>query len=369
MERKSLSSIDLGFLARELKILEGAKVDAIFQYESIVYIQFHVTNIGKKILKFSLPNFAFITEARAEKEKKQSAFSTILKKHLLNSRLTGIKQHKNERILVMCMETKEQKYNLIAELFSQGNLILCDEKNQIIGCLTTKKWAQREVISGTEYNFPDSKNPFDLTLNETEKIFLGSEKESLVKSIAIDLGLGGLYAEEICIRANLSKGKKPNEISKNDVKSVHEQLQLLKKSKARPIIVYESGKVADISPVKMEYYKNMQIEEQESFSTAIETFLKMYRPKKINKYEKEIEKLMNIIEAQEKQSGKINEEVEDNRKKGDLIYEKYSVVNDILSTLKKAREKHSWKEIKEKLKGHKVVKSVDEKEGKIVIEL
>ena len=91
MERKSLSSIDLGFLARELKILEGAKVDAIFQYESIVYIQFHVTNIGKKILKFSLPNFAFITEARAEKEKKTVCILNYPKKTSSQFKINGHK--------------------------------------------------------------------------------------------------------------------------------------------------------------------------------------------------------------------------------------------------------------------------------------
>ena len=37
--------------------------------------------------------------------------------------------------------------------------------------------------------------------------------------------------------------------------------------------------------------------------------------------------------------------------------------------MKKAREKLSWKEIKEKLKGHKMVKEVNEKEGTVTIEL
>jgi len=34
-----------------------------------------------------------------------------------------------------------------------------------------------------------------------------------------------------------------------------------------------------------------------------------------------------------------------------------------------AREKYSWKEIKEKLKGHKVIKEINEKEGIIVVDV
>ena len=59
----------------------------------------------------------------------------------------------------------------------------------------------------------------------------------------------------------------------------------------------------------------------------------------------------------------------ENRKKGEIIYNNYQMIKDILDEINKASKKYSWKEIKEKLKGHKVVKDVDVKEKKVVIEV
>ena len=44
-------------------------------------------------------------------------------------------------------------------------------------------------------------------------------------------------------------------------------------------------------------------------------------------------------------------------------------VSSVLESLKEARKKYSWKDIKEKLKGHAVVKEVNEKENTVSIEL
>ena len=60
---------------------------------------------------------------------------------------------------------------------------------------------------------------------------------------------------------------------------------------------------------------------------------------------------------------------EENKRKGEFIYENYEQIKNILTEIIKAKEKFSWKDIKEKLKGHKVIKQVNEKEGKITVEL
>ena len=57
------------------------------------------------------------------------------------------------------------------------------------------------------------------------------------------------------------------------------------------------------------------------------------------------------------------------REKGELIYHKYNLIKEVLDEINKASKKYSWKEIKEKLKEHKIIKEVNEKERKIIIEL
>ena len=82
-----------------------------------------------------------------------------------------------------------------------------------------------------------------------------------------------------------------------------------------------------------------------------------------------IDKTKNVIDQQQKQIDDLEKKAAENNKKGELIYENYQMIESILKEINKAREKYSFDEIKEKLKGHKVVKDVDGKNKRIVIEL
>ena len=45
------------------------------------------------------------------------------------------------------------------------------------------------------------------------------------------------------------------------------------------------------------------------------------------------------------------------------------MIQEILSEINKAKEKYSWEEIKGKLKGHKIIKDVDVKDKKVVVDI
>ena len=61
--------------------------------------------------------------------------------------------------------------------------------------------------------------------------------------------------------------------------------------------------------------------------------------------------------------------IEENQQKGEAIYHNYQLIDEILKELNKAKQKYSWKEIGEKLKGHKIIKRINEKEKTAVIEI
>jgi len=41
----------------------------------------------------------------------------------------------------------------------------------------------------------------------------------------------------------------------------------------------------------------------------------------------------------------------------------------LIKELREIRKEHSWKEIKEKLKGHKLVKDINEKENMVTVDI
>ena len=100
-----------------------------------------------------------------------------------------------------------------------------------------------------------------------------------------------------------------------------------------------------------------------------EYFAQETTKKKESPYIKKITELKWIMGEQEDTLNSLKSKEEENRKKAELIYNNYKLINEILEEINKASKKYSWKEIKEKLKGHKVVKDVDVKEKRVVVDI
>ena len=66
---------------------------------------------------------------------------------------------------------------------------------------------------------------------------------------------------------------------------------------------------------------------------------------------------------------KIEQAASDLQRKGELIYEHYQELQDILTELNKAKAKFSLQEIRKKLKGHPKIKDINPKTGDVVIEI
>ncbi len=52
-----------------------------------------------------------------------------------------------------------------------------------------------------------------------------------------------------------------------------------------------------------------------------------------------------------------------------MIYQNYNLIKEIIEEINKATKKYTWKEIKERLKGHKIVKEINPKDKTVVLEL
>ena len=95
--------------------------------------------------------------------------------------------------------------------------------------------------------------------------------------------------------------------------------------------------------------------------------VKEEKPK--TKQEKEIDKFKRRMEQQEQTIRELGDKENKEREKADLIYQNYELVNEIIAELKKATKKYDWNEIKKRLEGHKVIKSVNSKDKTVEVEL
>ena len=87
------------------------------------------------------------------------------------------------------------------------------------------------------------------------------------------------------------------------------------------------------------------------------------------RHSREIKEFMRIIREQEENIKYFEEEIKENTVKGELFYNKYSQVDAMLKELRKLREAHSWQEIRQKLKGSRIVKEINEKEDNVMVHI
>ena len=361
MPKKNISSLELAALVQELQFLVRGKIPHIYHQEDReLLMQFHIVNEGKQLLKIIPGKFVCLTKLK-ETGLRQSGFCTLLRKYVDNAFVKDIYQKDSERIIILELE-KRDKYLLIVELFSKGNIILCDDKYQIIGVLEKQIWGTRKVQPGEKYIFPlGDINWMKLSEKEFCSIVNKSEKKNLVTTLATDLGLGGVYAEELCLRVGVDKDSNSRDLGEKEGKKLYgglkEFVKLIQKPKG---YVYAE----QITPFALS--SGLLIKEMDTYNEAIDTLNPF---QKVSPYEKRIKALDHTINEQEDSIKKQEEAIIFNTKKGELIYERYTALQKLLEIVKELRKNREWGEIAAELKKEKKIVKIDLKNKKVVIDL
>ncbi len=377
--KSELSSLDLHFLLKEFDYLIGAKIEQIYQIgrEELI-LQLHVPSKGKQIIRIILGKMIYLASSKGEMPEKPHGFCLHLRKKLKNSRLRSIHQLGFERVIEYIFETKEGKFRFIIELFSKGNIILCNEEGKILSVLERQEWKGRSLKPGQQYVGPKKDYDFlELTKDQLDSMLNSSDRESLVKSLAIELSLGGTYAEEVCILAGVNKNLKPNQLSDKEVDSIFSAAQSIKDKEISPAILYKTDDktdVKDIVPFPLEFYKALQSVPQETFNTALDSVLTVKSEAKAIESaavfaDKKLGKVAEMIRQQEQRIEGLERSEKDNQRKGEVIYENYPLIEQAIIAVKELKNTMSWKEISEHFKGHKIIKSVDTTTGELTLEL
>ncbi|MBD3204178.1 hypothetical protein GF327_07820 [Candidatus Woesearchaeota archaeon] len=366
--KSELSALDIYYLRKEWNKLINSKVDKVYLKEDDMLLQLHLPGVGRRMLKIILPDFIYLTEYK-KSYGHPNRFCMSLRKYLGNSRLRKIKQKDFERILEFHFETKHGISILIIELFSKGNVILCKKDYTIIIAKEYQKWSQRTIRGGIKYEYPDKESDItDIKFPEFKKLIENSDKESVVKTLAIDFGLGGVYSEEICHMAGIDKSKKkPDE---KEIKKLYKAVEQILDKKIKAVVYIKK----DITPFSLEKYKGLEKKEFDSFNRALDsTLTKKIKKKEVKKVKKKVagekNRIRSILNQQTGQIKGFKKAVKTNQKKAELIYEKYKLIEEILKEINKAKKKYSEKEIKKILKDHPVIKMVDLKNKEVTVDL
>ena len=362
MPKNSISSLELAAIVNELQFLIRGKLSQIYHQEKKeLMFQLQAQGQGKQLLKVIPGKYLCLTKKK-DAPLKPSSFCMQLRKYLGNASINNVYQHHADRVLVFDVEKKE-KFKLIIELYSKGNLILIDEKSRIIAALHRQRFRDREVKVGETYKFP--KSGFSWEEINDKNLFLTlqkSEKKNVATALAIEFGLGGLYSEEACKLSSVDKGKLPTEITKEEAKEIVKAIkQFLKQIEIPQGYIYEG----QITPFPL--LEQKEVKKVSSYSAALDTINPF---KTISPYKQRINTIERMIASQEKAIGKQEKAIDLNTQKGELVYENYASLQKLIDFVNSSRkEEKEWKEIETELKRVKKIKKIDLKNKKIIVDL
>lgn len=346
MQKREFTSVDVSVVVRELKdTVVNSRVNNVYQLDpKILVFKLHKTGEPPIRLVMEAGRRLHLTTYALESPHAPPSFCMALRKYLRGAWITDVAQHEFERIVTFRFRTKSGTLGLVLELFGDGNIILTGEKAEILQALVFKRMRDRNILRNEVFQFPPSisMNSFKVTADALQEALGNSGDAEVVRAAARFLGVGGFYAEEILLRANVDKRTHCNELKKRDFTSIFDQLQSLLSAvtahELEPnIILAEDGTFLDVAPFRLKRYEANKKQHFSSYNLALDEFYarattieKAVDSSQTEKLTREAERLRRVISEQEQALREDENEAERNKQIGNSIYANSVEIQNLL---------------------------------------
>lgn len=360
-QKRELTSIDLAALTGELDDYAGAKVDKAYLYgEDLLRLKLRDFDRGRVELLIEVGETKRAHVATPEHVPdapgRPPDFAKMLRNRISGADFVGVSQYEFDRILSFEFERDDASTTIVAELFGEGNVAVVDETRHVIDSLETVRLQSRTVAPGSRYGFPESRvNPLAVDYDTFVALMRESDTD-LVRTLATQLNLGGLYAEDICTRAGVEKTVAIEDATDEGFEQLYDALERLatqvRERRFDPRIYAEDGEPVDVTPFPLEEHEGLDSEAYERFNGALDDYfyrLETAEDEETDQrpdFEEEIERKGRIIDQQEDAIEGFERQAQAERERAQQVYANYDLVDEILTTTRNALEAgRSWEEI------------------------
>lgn len=237
-----LSSLDVLFLARELRQLEDAYIDRVYEVSPGEFLlRTRHPQKGRGALLLRPGAFACLVEEPPETPQSPTSFATLLRKHLPSARIRRVDQQEFDRVLVFHLEEHGVPLRLIVELFGKGNLLVVGPDDVIRVVQRTETFRDRTLKVGQPFQFPPSRaNPVRLSRAEFDALCEKSERDA-VRFLAMEVGFGPDLAEELVHRAQVTKTRKASSLTESERERVWNEWQKIVHAPPAPAVLQKDS--------------------------------------------------------------------------------------------------------------------------------
>jgi predicted ribosome quality control (RQC) complex YloA/Tae2 family protein len=348
--KKAMSNVDVAAMVKELqdRIGGGFMGKAYQQSSDRIWLSVQSPAEGRLDLLLEAGRRIHITNAERPASKTPPQFPTMLRSHLSGGRIVDIRQHQFDRLLEIKVERSGTFRYLIVELFPKGSMILLDESRNILSMLRKMLYRGRKMAAGEPYLYhPGQLDPRTIARDELA-LWLASSGQDLVRSLVRGLNMGGTYGEEVCLVAGVDKNKEAIDLDPGEIDRVHQALsEVFLNETLDPHIVIEDGAPIDVLPRPLKLYSGLEKKRFVTFSEALDAFF-VEREKETTRQNP----LEHRIELQRKAIEDFRAQEAELVRKGELIYQLYGSVEQILTLMNDARARgFSYNQIWERISG------------------
>ncbi len=326
-----MHALDINCIVGELAGLAGSRVDKVFQDRpDLIRIRFYGGELGRSELVVEAGRRIHLTKFKRQAPKTPTSFAMYLRKHLGNRRLTAVRQHDFDRIVSLEFED----LSLVVELFAKGNVVLLDADSNVM--LSLKKGQAGRVRRGNRYQLPPPPgSPFEIS--DESELSSSLKQKDVVRSLAVDLGLGRLYANEVCALSGVEAHTSPSELTAEEKARLLEAIGRLKvkaDSEKRPVVYYETTPV-EYAPFSLSSLSHMQSKFFPSLNEAADeyyTFLEAaeLQQRASESAESQIAKLKKRLEIQSSQYEELKARAAQLRRSAETVYSSFADVSRFL---------------------------------------
>ena len=270
-----------------------------------------------------------------------------LRKRLNRARLVSVEQVGFERILKLSFKNHEESFNLYIELFTNGNVVLTDLHDEIVVVKSSETFKDRSLKRGINYTLPPAKlDTSKIGLKEFTKVLRSGARSTVLKILAIELGLGGKYATELCnlsgIKSSLEKA------TEDEAKIIYSELkQLLEKEIAPNIGLDANPFILTTDPPAKSF---------DSFSEAIRHSVEVLTPKEKSK---DMKKYETMLQKQKETLIETENKIESLEEKANMVFARMQEVQEVITSI----NENGWG-VK-----HPILKETRPERREIVVEL
>jgi len=325
---RQVTGIELSGLVLELKSIEGARVEKIYQRDDEFYFVVKKSGETKQIIVLALPFAVFFGSKPNMAE--PSPFCSKLRSLVERAILLKVEQIGLERVVKFTFSTRDGTRIVYAEFFSKGNLVICDQDSKILLPYRSQTWKDRKLKRGEVY-LPPPQRSSPLNTNKTDwtKNISSQKMKSLAGFLATECGMGGKAAELLCKKCNIVPSS--DKVSQEQAERLFDYF---------PTLISELQKILTSKELLADWEKGQVLKKKEN--------------KKLNK-------INAIINQQQRAIEGLKQSSIENQEKAEAIYAMYQ---ELTALFDKARRSKGLKGLEDPL----IVKT-DPKEKTIVVDL